>query len=141
MAPPSADSSGKERPPEKNHNYDDNDMTPAAAPGSYAVTLRMRNFAATSMKQENETDWDSESYHLQPMGLSDQEGWDIGNEPPAVKHGHMGGADSRAEAPTSNTHPPDPMHSSMPDSSPVADKDIGAPDRDHDIDTKEGEKT
>ena len=40
-----------------------------------------------------------------------------------------------------NTHPPDPTHSSIPDSSPVADKDMGVPDPDRDVDTKEGEET
>ena len=133
MALPSADTSRKERLPEKD---DDDDMTPAATPGSSAVTLHMRNFAATSMEQENETDWDSESDHFRTTGLSDQEGWDdddhvdmgdflaVANKPPTVEHGRMEGADGSAEAPTSNTHPPDPMHSSMPYSSPVADKDM-----------------
>ena len=65
----------------------------------------------------------------------------VADEPPAVEHGRMGGANSRAEAPTSNTHPPDPTHSSMHDSSPVANKDMSAPDPDRDMDTKEGEKT
>ena len=38
------------------------------------------------------------------------------------------------------SYPPDPTHSSMPDSSPIADKDMGAPDLDHDVDTRlEGE--
>ena len=85
------------------------------------------DFAATSMEQENETNWDSESDHLlsgfRPAGLSDQEEWgdhdrvDMGdypavaNEPPDVKHSHIEGANGRAEVPTSNTHPPDPTHS------------------------------
>ena len=45
------------------------------------------------------------------------------------------GADGRAGVPTINTHPPDPMHSSMPDSSPIADEDMGMTDPDRDIDT------
>ena len=149
MAPPLADSFCKERLPENNNN--DNDMTPATTPGSSAVTLHMRNFAATSMEQENETDWEFDRFR--PAGLSDQEGWDdddhvdmgdfqaVADKAPAVNHCCMEGADSRAEVPTSNTHPPDPTHSSMPDSSPVADEDMGAPDPDHDVDTKEGEET
>ena len=151
MVPPSAINSHKERPLEKNN--DDDDMTPAAASGSSAATLCMRNFAATSMEQENKTDWDSESDHFRPAGLSDQEGWDddnhvdmgdfpaVANEPPTIKHSCMEWADSSAEAPTSNTHPPDPAHSSTPDSSPVANKDMAVPDPDCDEDTKEGEKT
>ena len=152
MALPLANNSRKKRPPEKKKNNNDGDMMPTTAPGSSAATLHMRNFAATSMEQ-NKTDWDSESDHFQPMGLSDQEGWDdddcvdlgdflaVADEPPTIEHGHMERADSSAKAPTSNTHPPDPTHSSMPDSSPVADKDMAAPDPDRDEDTKEGEKT
>ena len=64
----------------------------------------------------------------------------VANEPPATKHGRMEGADSGAKAPTSNTHPPDPTHSSMPTSSPVADEDMAALDPDCDEDMKEGEK-
>ena len=73
MASPSADNSHKERLPEKNDD-DDDEMMLVTAQGSSAVTLHMRNFAATSMEQENETDWDSEFDHFRPMGLSDQEG-------------------------------------------------------------------
>ena len=64
----------------------------------------------------------------------------VADEPPAIEHGHMEGADGSAEAPTSNTHPPDPTHSSTLDSSPVADEDMAAPDPDRDKNTKEGEK-
>ena len=52
---------------------------PASTQGCSAVTLHMRNFAATSMEQENETNWESESNQLlsgfRPVGLSDQEEW------------------------------------------------------------------
>ena len=65
----------------------------------------------------------------------------VANKSPTIKHSHIEGANGRAEVPTSNTHPPDPTHSSTPNSSPVADEDMSAPDPDHDVDTKEGEKT
>ena len=59
MVLPSVDNPHKEKLPDED---DDNDsMTPATAPGCSATTLHLRNFAATSMEQENETDWDSES--------------------------------------------------------------------------------
>ena len=134
MALPSGDTSCKDRSPEKDN---DDDMTPAATPGSSAATLCMRNFAAVSMEQ-NETDWDSESDHFRPAGLSDQEGYDdddhvdmgdfpaVANKPPTIEHGRMEGDNGSAKTPTSNTHPPDPMHSSTPDSSPVADEDMSA---------------
>ena len=120
MAPPSVDNSHKERLPH-NNNDDDDEMMPACAPGCSAATLHMRNFAATSMEQENETNWDSESDQLmsgfQPAGLSDQEecGGDnyvdmgdhpaVADEPPIVKHSRIEGADGRAEVPTSQ-YPP-----------------------------------
>ena len=84
--------------------------------------------------------------------MSDQKGWgdddcvdmgdfpSVADEPPVIEHGWMEGADGIAEVPTSNTQLPDPTHSSMPDSSPVADKDIGAPGPDCDEDTREGEE-
>ena len=87
------------------------------------------------------------------MGLSDQEEWgdddhiDMGDhlavadEPPAVEYGLMEGADGGAGVPTTNIHPPDPTHTSTPDSSPVADEDMGAPDPDRDVDTREEEET
>ena len=52
----------------------------------------------------------------------------------------MEGANSRAEVPTSNAHPPDPTHSSVPNSFQEADKDMGAPDPYCDMDMKEGEE-
>ena len=60
MAPPSADNFRNWKLPENNDD-DDDDMMPATAPGSSTATLHMRNFAATYMEQENETDWDLES--------------------------------------------------------------------------------
>ena len=83
------------------------------------------------------------------MSMSDQEEWgdddciDMGDhlfvaeEPPTIKHDHIEGADSEAEVPTIDTHPADHMHDSTPDSSPVVDKEMGVPDPDRDIDTKE----
>ena len=59
MAPPLVDNPHKEKLPEDD-NIDDG-MTPATALGCSATALCMRNFAATLMEQENETDWDSES--------------------------------------------------------------------------------
>ena len=58
MEPPSVDNPSKEKLLEDD---DDNAMMPAAALGCSATSLRMKNFAATSMEQENETNWDSES--------------------------------------------------------------------------------
>ena len=81
--------------------------------------------------------------------MSDQEEWgdndciDMGDhpslaeEPPTIKHDHIEGADSEAEVHTINTHPTDPMHDSTADSSPVVDKEMGVPDPDRDIDTRE----
>ena len=65
----------------------------------------------------------------------------VADEPPAIKYSHIEGVDSRAGVPTTNTHPPDPTHTSTPDSSPVADEDMGAPDPDHNVDTREEEET
>ena len=117
----------------------------------------MRNFAATSMDQENKTDWDSESDpllpKLRPVGMSDQEEWGdddlinmgdhpaVANELPAIKYGRIEGADGRAGVPTTSTHPPNPTHSSMLDSSPVADEDMGMTDPNHNIDTRAEEET
>ena len=151
MAPPSADNFCKGEPPENNNN-DNDDMIPAAAPGNSPATLCMRNFAATPMEQENETNWDSESDQFQPSGVSDQEEWgddyrldmgdfpSVADKPPNIEHGQMEGADGIAKVPTSDTHPPDPTHSSMPDSSPVADEDMGVPDPDCDENMREGEE-
>ena len=57
MAPTKADS------PQKGQllEADNDDMMPATTPGCSAMALHMRNFAATSMEQDYETDWDSES--------------------------------------------------------------------------------
>ena len=59
MALPLVDNPRKERL--LDNDDDDDDMMPAAALGCSVVPLCMRNFAATSMEQENKTDWDSES--------------------------------------------------------------------------------
>ena len=65
----------------------------------------------------------------------------VADEPPTIEYGCIEGADGGARVPTTITHPPDPTHTSTPDSSPVADEDIGAPDLDHDIDTRQEEET
>ena len=65
----------------------------------------------------------------------------VANEPPAIEYSCIEGADSGARVPTTNIHPPDPTHTSTLDSSPVADEDMGAPDPDHDVDTREEEET
>ena len=52
----------------------------------------------------------------------------------------MEGANGRAKVPTICTHPPDPMHSSMSDSSPVANEGMGMADPDHDMDPKEAKR-
>ena len=59
----------------------------------------------------------------------------VADEPPTIEYGHIEGADSRAGVPSATTHPPDPSHTSTPDSSPVVDEDMDVPDPDHDIDT------
>ena len=64
MALPLVDNPCKEQLPEDDDN--DNDMTPATTLDCSAMALHMRNFAATLMEQENETDWDSESDQLPP---------------------------------------------------------------------------
>ena len=83
--------------------------------------------------------------------MSDQEEWgdddqiDVGDhlavadEPPVIEYSCVEGADGGAKVPIINTHPPDPTHPSMPNSSPVADVDMGTTDPDCDIDTKEAE--
>ena len=114
-------------PSEDDDNNDD--MMPATAPGCNAVTLRMQKFAAASMEQDAEMNWDSESDKvapkLQPVGMSDQEDWDdedqinmgdqlaVADEPPIIEYGHIEGAVSGANVPTISTHSPDPTHSSM----------------------------
>ena len=113
---------------------DDNSMTPAVALGCTGVATRMSSFVTTSMEQDDETDWDSESdkpaqqnYH--PAGMSDYEDWaedniDMGDhpshadEPPTIRDNHIEGASGMAEAPESTTHPPNPTHLSTPEGSP-----------------------
>ena len=85
------------------------------------------------------------------MGLSDQEEWgdddciDMGvtvaDEAPAIEYSHIEGANGRAGVSTTNTHPPDSTHTSTPDSSPVVDEDMGVPDPDCNVDTREEEET
>ena len=85
-------------------------MTPEAALGCSTTATCMHNFAATSMEQENETDWDSEPdepmQKFWPVGMSDQNNWgeddlDMGdhltcaNEPPSIQYGCIKGASSR----------------------------------------------
>ena len=62
MALPSANNPCGEQPPDD----DNNDTMPAATPGCSTMALHMRKFATTSIEQENETNWDSESDHLPP---------------------------------------------------------------------------
>ena len=128
---------------------DDDSMTPAAAPGCTGAAVCMSSFATTSMEQDDETDWDSESdkpeqWNYHPADMNDYEDWvednvDVGdhpscaNEPPTVKDKHIEGASSIAEVPTIATHPPDPTHLSMPEGSPHTEDDKDADDKD-DID-------
>ena len=63
----------------------------------------------------------------------------VADKPPTIKYSHIEGANGKAGALSTNTHPPDPTHTSTQDSSPVVDEDIGVLDPDCDIDTREGE--
>ena len=118
----------------------DNDvMMLAAAPGCTAAATHMSNFVASSMEQDNETDWDSEPDKLtqkfRPVGMSNQEHWgeadfDMGDhlacadKPPTVEYGRIEGANGRAKAPAITTHPPDPTHLCRPESSPYTKDDV-----------------
>ena len=114
---------------------DDNaNMMLAVAPGCTSAASHMSSFTATSMEQDNETDWDSESdkppqqeYHL--AGMSDYEDWvednvdmedhpSCADEPPTVSDKHTEGASGIVEVLTIATHPPDPTHFSTLESSP-----------------------
>ena len=116
----------------------DDMTTPAAAPGCTTATAHMSSFVTTSIEQDDETDWDSDSdkltqnFHM--AGMTDYEDWaendlDVGDhpacadDPPTIKHSHIEGASGIAEAPTSTTHPPDPMHLNMPEGSPHTEDD------------------
>ena len=86
-------------------NDNEDKMIPAATLGCSAMAVHMRKFAATSMEQENETDWDSEYDHpppkLQPAGMSDQEEWGdddqinlgdhlaVAHESPVIEYDHI----------------------------------------------------
>ena len=44
---------------------------------------------------------------------------DCADELPTVEYGHTKGASGMAKAPTTTTHPPDPMHLSTPEGSTI----------------------
>ena len=109
-------------------------MTLAAAPGCTGAAACMSRFTVTSMEQDNETDWDSESdkparRNYRPVGMSDYEDWvednvDMGDhpscadEPPTVRDKCIEGASGIVKAPTIATHPPNPTHLSTPEGLP-----------------------
>ena len=89
---------------------------------------------------------------FQPAGMSDQDDWgeddgiDMGDqlafadEPPTVKYSHIEGADGRAEVPAPTTHPPDPTHFSMPESSPLTDEVVDVEETVREEDNTETQK-
>ena len=89
---------------------------------------------------------------LWPAGMSNQEDWDdkdqidmgdqlaVADKPPTIKYGRIEGAIGKADVPTISMHPPNPTHSSTPDSSPVADEEMGTVDPDQDSDRKEAKR-
>ena len=129
MAPPHIPSPQKRQPAE-----DDNDsMMLAATPGCTSTAAGMSSFVTTSMEQDDETNWDSESdrppwWGYCPVGMSDEywaeDNIDMGDylahadEPPTVSDKRIEGASGIVEVPTIATHPPDPMHLSTPEESP-----------------------
>ena len=138
---------------------DDDSMTPAAAPGCTSAATRRSSFTITSMEQDDETDWDSESdkparRNYRPASMSDYEDWAEDNiamgdhpscvdEPPTIGDKCIEGASSMAKAPESTTHPPDPMHLSTREGSPHTedDKDVDRPaSKGGDADDNSGEE-
>ena len=141
MTPPHIISTRKGQPAGDN----DDSMTPAAAPGCTTAAAHMSNFTSTCMEQDDETNLDSESdkpmqQNYCPAGMNDYEDWtedniDMGNhpacadEPPTLGDNHIEGASSMTKAPANTTHPPDPMHLSIPGDSPHTedDEDVDKP--------------
>ena len=135
MAPPCTSSPGNGQPTGAGNDI----PMPAAAQGCTITATRMSHFATSSMEQDNETNWDSESNKpmqtFRPAGMSNYEDWaednlDMGDypacadKPPTVRYSHIEGASRMAEAPATTTHPPNPMHLSMPESSPHTKDDV-----------------
>ena len=85
-------------------NDDEDNMTPAAAPGCTSAAAHMSSFATTSMEQDDETNWDSESdkppwQRYCPVGMSNED-WakdniDMGDypahadKPPTISDKHI----------------------------------------------------